>query len=196
MKVYIAIPSCRDWKPHFGASLCGLVHRMTLAGVDFDINAMVGTSVLPKARQMAMEHAIELGFTHILFLDDDMQFSVDLFEKLSACNLPIVAVNYSNKSPQTNPQAHGLDGQPLSSVGKSGIEEAGWVGFGAILIDLSIMANVPKPWFETRWLPERNSFIGEDYFFCGQIRNAGHKIYINHDIKVSHVGDFAYREAA
>lgn len=78
MKVYIAIPSCRDWKPQFGASLCGLVKKMTIAGVDSNMN-------------------------------------------------------------------------------------------------------VQKPWFETRWMPERNSFIGEDYFFCGQVRNA-------------HIGDFTYRE--
>ncbi len=193
MKVYIAIPSCRDWKPHFGASLCGLVKKMTVDNVDFIINAMIGTSVLPKARQMAMEHAIELGYSHILFLDDDMQFGNDLFDGLSK-GLPIVAANYSNKNPNTNPQSHGVDGHPLSSVGKSGIEEAGWVGFGAVLIDLSIMDNVEKPWFETRWMPERNSFIGEDYYFCGKVRTAGHKIYVNHDLKVGHVGDHCYYE--
>lgn len=195
MKIYIAIPSARDWKPQFGASLCGLVRAMAISEIDFTINAMMGTSVLPKARQMAMEHAISEGFSHVLFLDDDMMFGADLFEDLMS-NAPIVAANYSNKSPQRNPQSHGLDGQPLSSVGKTGLEEAGWVGFGAILIDLSIMSNVPKPWFEMRWLPERDSFIGEDYFFCAQVRNAGHKVYINHDVKVSHIGDYPYREAA
>ncbi len=195
MRVYLAIPSCRDWKPQFGSSLCGLVHKMTKDGVHFIINAMMGTSVLPKARQLAMEHAIEQGFTHILFLDDDMAFDGDLFDRLSSPGLPIVASNYCNKNPVSSPQSHGLDGKPLSSMGKSGVEETGWVGFGAILIDLSIMSNVPKPWFETRWVEERNAFIGEDYFFCSQVRNAGHKIHINHDVKCAHVGDFSYREA-
>lgn len=194
MKTYIAIPSCRDWKPHFGASLCGLVRKMTQDGTDFIINAMMGTSVLPRARQMAMEHAIELGYTHILFLDDDMGFDDTLFERLNS-GLSIVAANYSNKSPARNPQCHGLDGNPLSSVGKTGVEEVGWVGFGAILIDLSCMKDIPKPWFETRWVPERNAFIGEDYFFCGLVRSRGQKIYINHEISCSHIGDYPFKEA-
>lgn len=196
MKVYIAIPSCRDWKPQFGASICGLVRKMTIDNIDFEMNVMIGTSVLPKARQMAMEHAIQLGFTHILFLDDDMLFNTDLFNKLSEPDLAVVAANYSNKNPEgTLPQSHRLDGSSFSSKGKEGMEEAGWVGFGAILIDLSIMSNVPKPWFEMRWITDRNSFIGEDYFFCAQVRNHGHKIYLNHDVKCGHIGDFAYREA-
>lgn len=191
MKLYIAIPSCRDWKPQFGASLCGLVRKIN---AQFTVNCMVGTSVLPKARQLAMEHAIENGFTHILFLDDDMAFQADLFDRLSSHRLPIVGANYSNKSPQCNPQSHGVDGKPLSSKDKAGAEEAGWIGFGAVLIDLSVMKDVPKPWFETRWLPERNSFMGEDYYFCGKVREHGIKIYIDHDAKVTHVGDYHYRE--
>lgn len=194
MRLYIAIPSCRDWKPQFGASICGLVVAVARAGINFTMNAMTGTSVLPKARQMAMEHAIENGYTHILFLDDDMAFSSDLFDKLSAHQKQIVAANYSNKSVMRNPQTHGVDGQPLSSIEKTGLEEAGWVGFGAILIELEAIKDLPKPWFETRWMPERNAFIGEDYYFCGHARTHGIKIYVDHDAKVAHMGDFAYRE--
>lgn len=195
VKVYIAIPSCRDWKPQFGASMCGLVRKMTQDGVDFAINAMAQASLLPRARQLAMEHAIEQGFTHVLFLDDDMMFDPDLFAQLYDKDLHIVGANYSNKSPARNPQAHGIDGQPLSSAGRGGIEEVGYLGFGAILINLSAMIGVPKPWFEVRWLPERQGFIGEDYFFCMQARNAGQRIYVNHAAKVLHMGDFAFREA-
>lgn len=194
MKTYIAIPSCRDWKPHFGASLCGLVRKMTHDGVDFDMMAMMGTSVLPKARQLAVDHAIQHGFSHILFLDDDMAFSADLFESLSKHNLPVVAANYSNKSSNPNPQTHGIDGNPLSSHGKTGIEEAGWIGFGAVLISLSAIKDVPKPLFEMRWMEERGSFIGEDYYFCGKARAHGVKVYIDHDVsqKMGHVGDHVY----
>lgn len=192
MKTYICIPSCRDWKPHFGASLCGLVRKMTQDGIDFDMNAMMGTSVLPKARQLAIDHAIQNGFTHVLFLDDDMAFPSDLFESLSKHKLPVIAANYSNKSSDPKPQTHGLDGQPIFSSGNLGIEEAGWVGFGAVLIELSAIKDIPKPLFEMRWLEERGTFIGEDYYFCGKVRAHGVKIYINHDIKTGHVGDHIY----
>ncbi len=195
MKLYIAIPSCRDWKPQFGASLCGLIGKLTKDNVDFTMNAMMGTSVLPKARQMALEHAIAEGFSHVLFLDDDMAFPSDLFDRLSSHKKQVIGANYANKSPQRNPQAHALDGSPLSSKGRDGIEEAGWIGFGGVLIELSSISDVPKPWFETRWMSERNSFIGEDYYFCGKVRSNGVKIYVDHDVKMDHIGDAAYREA-
>jgi len=194
MKVYLAIPSCRDWKPQFGASVCGLVGKLSKDGVDFTMNAMMGTSVLPRARQVALEHAISEGCSHVLFLDDDMAFSPDIFDRLVAHQKEIIGANYSNKSPQRNPQSHALDGSPLSSKDRSGIEEAGWIGFGAILISLDAIKDVPKPWFETRWLEERQSFIGEDYYFCGKVRGCGVRIYIDHDIKVGHIGDALYGE--
>lgn len=194
MKIYIAIPSCRDWKPHFGASLCGLVRKMAQDGVDFDMNAMMGTSVIPKARQIAIDHAVQNGFTHVLFLDDDMAFPPDLFESLSRRNLPIVAANYSNKSPEPKPQTHGTDGMPMVSKGKTGVEEAGWVGFGAVLIELSPIKNIEKPLFEMRWIEERQSFIGEDYYFCGKVRAHGVRVYVDHDASqgMAHVGDKIY----
>lgn len=195
MKTYICVPSCRDWKPHFGASLCGLVRKMTLDGVDFDMLAMMGTSVLPKARQIAVDHAIQNNFTHILFLDDDMAFSADLYQSLSKHSLPVVAANYSNKSSDPKPQTHGIDGLPLYSHEKIGIEEAGWVGFGAVLIDLASIKDIPKPLFEMRWMEDRQAFIGEDYYFCGKVRAHGLKIYIDHDISqnMGHVGDNIYK---
>lgn len=196
MKVYACIPSCRDWKPHFGSSLCGLVRQMTLDSVDFIINAMMGTSVLPKARQLALEHAIQEGFTHVLFLDDDMSFGPDLFRTLANPGEAVVGANYSNKSAQRNPQTHSLEGQPVSSNGQTGCQEVGWIGFGAVLIELAALAEVPKPWFEMRWMEDRQSFIGEDYYFCGKLRAHGVKIHVHHDAHCGHVGDIVYREAA
>jgi len=195
MRIYIAVPSCRDWKPHFGASLCALVREMTEENVDFNLNVMIGASVLPRARQAAIEHALKTDYTHVLFLDDDMQFDGDLFAKLHASNVDVVAANYTNKNPlSTTPQTHGLNGELVSSVGKEGLEEVGWIGFGAVLINLSIFKDIPKPWFEMKWLEDRQSFIGEDYFFCAQVREHGVKIFINHDVKCGHVGDFIYKE--
>lgn len=192
MKTYIAIPSCRDWKPHFGASLCGLVRKMTKDGVDFDMNAMMQTSVLPKARQMAIDHAIELGFTHVLFLDDDMSFPPSLYESLSSHNLQVVGANYSNKSATPAPQTHGLDGLPVNV--SEGVSEVGWIGFGAVLIELASVKDIQRPLFETRWMEERGSFIGEDYYFCGKVRAHGVKIYVDNGIsqKIGHVGDNVY----
>jgi hypothetical protein len=159
---------------------------------------MQGASVLAKARQNGIRKAIEEGYTHILFLDDDMCFSSDILEDLMKHNVPVVGVNYTRKTSNPVTQTCGLDGQPVTSLGKEGLEEVGWIGFGAVLIDLSAIKEIDNPLFETRWMPERNDFIGEDYYFCGKVRAHGVKIYIDHTAsnKTSHIGDYLYREAA
>lgn len=197
MRVYIAVCSCRDWKPQFGKSLCGIIAHKA-KGVDgVFLNVLQGTSVLPRARQLAIEDAINGGFTHILMIDDDMAFPHDLLESLSSRNVPIVGINYSRKEPNNpSPMACGLDGQVVSSKGKTGAEEIGWIGFGAVLIELAAIKDMPKPWFEMRWLPERNDFMGEDFYFSMKARTQDVKIYIDHDAsnKCAHIGDYPYRE--
>ncbi len=194
MKVLIAIPCCRDWKPAFGSALIGLVHYSRI--IDFNVYIMQGASVLPKARQGAVRKAIDEGYSHILFLDDDMGFPPDLLEVFSSHHLPVVAANYTRKTPNPITQTCGIDGQPVKSFGKTGVEEVGWIGFGAVLIELDKIKDIENPLFETRWMPERNDFVGEDYYFCGKVRAHGIKVYIDHDVsnKVSHIGDYAYRE--
>lgn len=205
VKLQIAIPSCRDWKVQFGASICGLVHKTAANGIQgvelegFSMNVMQGASVLPRARQLAVDAANKAGFTHILFLDDDMRFPSDLLDDLFRHDTDIVGINYVRKNPDSpSPQTHDMDGQPLSSKGKQGAEEVAWIGFGAVLINLDAVKNIEAPLFEMRWLPERNDFIGEDFYFCGKVRAHGLKILVDHDAsnKAAHIGDFPYKEAA
>ncbi len=195
MKTYIAICSCRDWKPQFGKSLCALVQRCP----EVFLNVLQGTSVLPRARQLAIEDAINGGFSHFLMIDDDMKFDQNLLLDLLSRNLPVVGVNYVRKDPANpSPMSCGLDGAVVSSKGKTGVEEIGWIGFGAILIRLEDIKNIARPLFEMRWLDERQDFMGEDYYFSMKARTAGIPIYVDHDAsnKCSHIGDFNFREAA
>lgn len=198
-KVYIAVCSCRDWKPQFGVSLCGLIsHAPKTEGLDsVFLNVLQGTSVLPRARQLAMEDAIKGGFTHILMLDDDMKFTPDLLESLLNRNAPVVGLNYARKDGSGGTMACDLEGKPVCSKGKTGIEEIGWIGFGGILIDLEAIKPISKPYFEMRWLEERSDFMGEDFYFSMKAQSEGVQIYIDHDAsaKCAHIGDFQYREA-
>lgn len=193
VKLAISIPSARDWKPRFGSSLVGLVRHLTKTGVDFDINIMAGASILPRARQLAIGWARSIKATHLLCLDDDMQFPMDIADRLLAHDKEIVACNYVSKVTQ-RALIHGLDGQLLTSEGRSGLEEVGWVGFGVILIRMACLDNINPPFFEQIWNPERQDFIGEDFYFCKKVREHGVKIYVDHSASqaVGHIGDQAF----
>lgn len=197
MKVYMTVCSCRDWKPQFGASLGRMMYACGKAGMEVFFNPLQGTSVLPRARQLAMQDAINGGFTHFFSADDDMKFWPDLLLQLVARRLPVVGINYARKDGSGEMMACGLDGRPIQSFDRRGIEEAGWLPFGGILIDLAEMKGMELPWFETRWLPEQKDFMGEDYYFSMKARTHGMKLYVDHDAsnKSTHVGDFEYNES-
>lgn len=199
MKLLIAIPSCRDWKVGFGSALVGLVHKSALEGLDFTVHIMQGASVIPRARQLAVEMAVKHDFTHLLFLDDDMVFPPSLIDQLKSGDHDVVGVNYVRKDAKNpSPLTHGINGNAVSSVDKVGVQEVGWIGFGAVLIKVAAVKDIPSPLFEQRWMDDRKDFIGEDFYFCGKVRAHGIKIHVDHDAsqEVSHIGDYAFGEAA
>lgn len=203
VRLALSTPSCRDWKPAFGASLCGLVRKLSQDGIkgvslqNFDLSILQGASVLPRARQAAIDWAKQGNATHLLCIDDDMQFPSDILDDMFRHDVDILALNYTRKNPVSpTPLTHGLDGAMVSSLGFTGLEEVAWVGFGIILIKLDAIKDIPAPLFETRWMEERQDFVGEDFYFCGKVRQHGVKIYIDHDAsnKIRHIGDIPYWE--
>ena len=195
MKLGICVPSGRDWKAAFGSSLIGLVRHLERSGVDYDVFLQMGASVLPRARQKAVEWAKSINATHLLCIDDDMQFTPDCVQSLLSHDVDIVAANYVTKVAR-QPVTHGIDGAAVTSADKLGLQEVGWVGFGMVLIKLDAIKDIPAPLFEMRWMEERKDFIGEDFYFCGKVRAHGVKIYVDHDASqgLGHVGDCNYRE--
>ena len=64
-----------------------------------------------------------------------------------------------------------------------------------MLLDLAILKDVKKPWFQVSWGDQADSDqYGEDWWFCQQVQEAGYSIYIDHDVswEVGHIGDFRY----
>lgn len=199
MKLLIAIPSARDWKVTFGSSLCGLIHNLCTNGIGGKHLAGFGMKSIQggmcRARHNAVDEAINGGYTHLLFLDDDMCFPSDSVERLASHNLDIASANYARRhAGAIAPITLGLDGQPITSWGKTGIEEVGHIGLGLCLINIDSIKRLPKPLFAMPWDESRQAIWGEDMFFCCILRQNGVKIHIDHDLslKVRHVGDFPY----
>ena len=74
------------------------------------------------------------------------------------------------------------------------MQETHQVGFGVMLVNTEVYRKVPLPWFSFEWLPEKQIYRGEDYFFCMKVRAAGYPIFIDHDVskEVRHLGEFGY----
>lgn len=118
IRLFISVPSCREWKPAFGSSFLGLnchllkapIEGCNLTQIYPDISAQA--SCLSQARQSALNKAIDGNFTHWLSLDDDMMFPYDLAHHLLAHDKEIVTCNYRRKSPtQITGVCMGLNGE-------------------------------------------------------------------------------------
>ena len=157
------------------------------------------TSMLPRSRQECLEDAIHQNCTHALFLDSDQSFPHDTAHRLIAWKKPVVACNIAVKTNPSFPTARGRGatcfGVPITSEApKTGLEKVWRVGCGIMLIDLSIMKAIPKPWFEVCYSVRNAQFIGEDWYFVGKVEKAGHDIYIDHGLsrEIGHIGQFNF----
>lgn len=156
------------------------------------------TSILPDGRQKIVEKCKEQGRTHIIWLDTDMVFPAETIHLLMRHGKKIVGANYPTRRPPFKFTASTLDNVTLETRPDSdGLVEVGHVGMGCVLTDISVFEN-GGPWFQFDWhKPEDTGQwtpIGEDVFFCREVRARGHKIYVDQELSrsIGHVGEFTY----
>lgn len=201
MKLFISIPSNRDWKGKFGASLAGLTsHLANIANLSyplqgFTMRAWGQSSCLSIVRQAFVDEILLDGYTHWLSLDDDMTFPKDIVDRLQKHDKDVVAVNARCKNPTVKGSLIALTGENIDSRGKSGLEEIRAFGGAIFLAKSSAFVNIPKPHFNVLWSDVHNNYISEDIFFATLLRINKVKMYCDHDVsqEIGHIGDHEYR---
>lgn len=153
-------------------------------------------------------------FTHLLFVDSDMQFHPNVWNMLAERKLPICAVNYTfRKMPpiytavkQETPEVRRL----WSGPGAPPLEACVNIGFGFMLIERRVLESITKPRFLFEFVewPEGTSeeitgpspvgyHATEDRYFCKKVIDAGWTIWCDNAASqlVRHSGSFPYGEA-
>lgn len=145
-------------------------------------------SVIPNMRIILANRAVDSGASHILFIDSDMRFPSSALEKLLKRDLDIVGANCSQRTQKKSTAIR--DSVQVQSSGKNGAEEVDMLGFGVMLISTRVFKVLSRPWFQMLYDPQKDLLAGEDVFFCANAREAGFKIYVDHDLsqEVSHTG--------
>ncbi len=190
MKTLIAIPTSRDIEIQCAASLIGMKRKGRI-GVFCPQSYSIGDS-----RNLIVEHALEIGYDYIMWVDSDMILPKETILKLMSHNKDIAAGVYSYKLlNNTNAVAKRFvkdaedtyEDITLKEIRESerliGIDA---VGFGCVLTKVDIFRNIPKPWFV--YSPE----MGEDVYFCRKAQEAGYKVYLDTSIKCGHIGQINY----
>lgn len=145
--------------------------------------------------------ALEQGAHYICWIDSDMRFPRDALMRLIKRDVDVVGINYCTRGLPPRYVAIkevGRVGSNLETTEAStGLEEVDAMGFGLVLMKTRPLLNLPrdgKPWFWFEWMEERKNMMGEDVYFFKLMREAGVKLYIDHDLskECRHIGSFEY----
>lgn len=162
-------------------------------------------SLIYDARNQLCEIALNGGFERVLWLDSDMQFQPDLFERLHARldegkelvsglyftrKTPVEPVAYKTlliSHEKQWPQPH------IAKVDAWGDEpmQISGCGFGAVMTSTELLARVRKE-YGTPFTPINN--LGEDLAFCWKASQLGADLWLDPTIKCGHVGLALYTE--
>jgi hypothetical protein len=188
MRLGICVPARDQVHTNFARSLCYFTNKLTRQNIDFDLHIVCG-SVIAESRTRLANEALENNATHLLWLDSDMHFPPNVFEKLNSHNKDIVAANYSTRYAPYRSVAF-TDSKNIDArlEANTGLHRVWAVGMGCMLVKAEVYQELPKPWYSHEYNKELDNFGGEDIYFCNQAMHHGIDVYVDADIKTAHFG--------
>lgn len=201
IKVAVSMPILGDTHAQFTYSYGKLMlysgASLVADGVIDLLPNMIEGTYLHVARKDLTERALEIGATHILWLDGDMKFPQDALQRLLRHRKAIVGANYvTRRFPVHHVAFKHVDVSDerkhvhcRTTAESTGLEKVAAIGFGLLLMETRIFDSIPTPWFEIEDRP-----VGEDVAFCTKASEAGFETYVDHDLskEVQHWGSFPF----
>lgn len=198
VKLAIGICSNRHVVPQFMYDLhamCGYLESTGIKGVNLvqkNIISRGNASALCASRHAILTEAIKRGYTHLLWLDDDSGFPANMLDLLFSHGKSVVGVNTAKKNATENFfTALDINGQLLNSLGRGDLVECSAIGMGVLLIDLSVLKNIPMPYFEELWIADQQDYQSETRYFSRKLRAHGVKLWCDNRLSqsIGHWGD-------
>jgi hypothetical protein len=157
----------------------------------------VENSLVYEARHKIIHYALEQD-ADLLFLDSDICFPLEGFDRLVQHNTDIVSGLYYGRNPEALPIAY-KKVRPRTWYRKvatlervdqiSDLMEVDAVGLGFCLIKKNVLQAV--------YDGKRNPFepfgnMGEDFCFFHRVRKKGFKVLLDTTFELKHLGEYAY----
>jgi hypothetical protein len=203
MKVAILTP-IRTGEVHhaFASSLARTIQKVR----DWELAwfTCIGNSILPDARAELVAQAREWGADQMVFIDDDISWTVEDFRFLCAHPVSVCTGVYMIRpNSLDNWTEKKLCAKVLTGkmVNDNGLVEVEASGFGFFRANAEVFEDVDagplrfhgdnplndyaRDWFAYGKTPN-NERMGEDFSFCAAARAAGHPIWMDPKITLGH----------
>ena len=143
------------------------------------------------SRNKMIEAALEHDCTHIMFLDDDMQFPSNALMQLLSHDVDIVSGYYVMRPfphqglifdyAEGNGKCHWYE----VSDDETGLREVVASGLGCVLFKTHVFENLEKPWVRLGEI-DKDEWC-DDIGLFNRIRAAGFKIHMDLDLQCGHM---------
>jgi GT2 family glycosyltransferase len=201
MRVGICIPARGQMEVTTAFDLTMMAAYMAAKkNIDLNVYTSQGTLIFDQ-RNSLVRTAVEEKCDYILFIDADMRFPKDTFERLLKANKDIIGVNATTRMMPPKPTARNIqinedgsvDWLEVFSNKEKGIGKVDAIGCGVMLIKTSCLKNIPQPYFYFEQLL-KGKLLGEDIYFCIKAKDAGVQTWVDHDLsmEIGHVGSYIY----
>lgn len=99
MKLFVAMP-CYGGFMHAkcAISMMSLYHRCTQEGIPMYMHTTLNDSLITRARNLLVDAFLKSDATHLLFVDADIEFSVDDMMKMLKTDVDLIGGLYAKKS--------------------------------------------------------------------------------------------------
>jgi hypothetical protein len=150
-----------------------------------------------EARRDCSQEALDVGASHLMFIDSDMVFPDNGILRLASLNKRIIGANYNRRTlPLTSTvKLSNREGQLIEVPGDQ-IPKQPFkcyaVATGFMLIQVDVFKELSRPWFYYEYLEGKDTTTGEDVGFCKKAREKGIDVWCDPTIEVRHIGDYAY----
>jgi hypothetical protein len=189
VKVGVVVPSGDTVHSRFMVHLVSLFQYSLSKGIELVIinprSSLIGTG-----RQIGVDIAKKRGVEYILWLDSDMLFPYTVLENLLATGKDVVGCTYVKRVLPTSLNHTEVDGPP--EIGQ-GIREVARLPAGVLLTKMTVFDKMEAPYFRCSY-PGDGTEVGEDFWFCDQVRANGGSIWLHADLskQVGHLGTYAH----
>lgn len=186
-----------------------------LAKKGYVVRRMSGHSAIDVARSLMASAALEEGFEEIFWIDSDIAFSVESFERVRSHGVPIACGIYPKKG-QRELACHLAPGTKELKLGRhGGLVPIRYAATGFLYTHRAVYETIRDrlalplcntrfgagfhPYFLPMILEEPDPvrgthswYLGEDFAFCERARQAGFEILADTTVRLTHIGRYGY----
>ena len=205
VSVMLAMPVNRDLPWQTAQSLVETVIALKDRGIPFDVQFVVGSSIVEVARSKVVNVFLQGDKTRLFMLDSDQAWKAKDFIRLLALStvMPVVVAAYPAKRDPPTFLISPPDGDVMSN--EWGCLPINGLGLGFAVVQREVMQaladRAPKLVFPDSPEPMAHVFRcdvvdgvfrGEDMAFYADVMELGHTVFLDPSVDVGHIGAKEY----